>query len=180
MGKKKGKPPKRPVRYTTAIGDLICSLLSEGESLVTICKLQKKPHISTVFDWLAKGTGEKAIEPYKSFADNYAQAREAQAEKYAAEIIDIADDATQDELFTDEGKRVCNAEFVMRSKLRVDARKWIASKLLPKKYGEKLTQEITGKDGKDLPAGQTNVVLTAMNEKSLDELTKLYTDKIKG
>jgi hypothetical protein len=110
----------------------------------------------------------------------YARAREAQAELYASEIIDISDDATQDELFTDEGKRVCNAEFVMRSKLRVDARKWVASKLLPKKYGDKVTQEITGKDGKDLPAGPTNIIIGEMQSKSLDELTKLFTDKIKG
>lgn len=177
MGK---KTPKKPVRFTAALGDLICNLLAEGKSLVTICKLENKPHVSTVFDWLAKGTGEMAREPYKTFADKYARAREAQAEFYASEIIDIADDATQDELFTDEGKRVCNAEFVMRSKLRVDARKWVASKLLPKKYGEKIQAEHTGKDGKDLPPGATNIIIGEMQGKSLDELTNLFTDKLKG
>jgi hypothetical protein len=139
---------KKPVKYTSAVGELICSLISEGQSLVKISKLENMPHVSTVFDWLARGTGERAREPYKAFADKYVHAREAQAEFYASEIIDIADDATQDELFTDEGKRACNAEFVMRSKLRVDARKWVASKLLPKKYGDKVHAVHSDPEGK--------------------------------
>jgi hypothetical protein len=155
----KAKAPKKPVKYTEALGELIGSLLAEGQSLRKICALENMPHISTVMDWLMRGTGENARKPYIAFAEQYARGREAQAEVLADEIIDIADDSTQDELFTDEGKRVCNAEFVARSKLRVDARKWAASKLLPKKYGEKLHQEITGKDGKDLPVAQAIIYL---------------------
>lgn len=147
---KKERAKKKPVKYTAAGGALICSLIAEGQSLTKICKLESMPHISTVMDWLARGTGENKRAPYIAFAEQYARAREAQAEFYASEIIDIADDATQDELFTDEGKRVCNAEFVQRSKLRVDARKWIASKLLPKKYGEKAHVQLSDPDDKPL------------------------------
>lgn len=100
-------------------------------------------------NWLAKGAAK--TKPYESFLAQYAIAREAQAELYADEIIDISDDSTQDDLFNDEGKRVLNAEWVARSKLRVDARKWIASKLLPKKYGEKIQQELSTKDDKPIP-----------------------------
>jgi hypothetical protein len=59
------------------------------------------PRISTVFGWLSKGDGDSGVEPYKTFLDNYARAREAQAEKYAAEIIDISDDSSEDEIFAD-------------------------------------------------------------------------------
>ena len=179
--KKLKSAPKKPVKYHADVAALICSLLAQGQSLRKICGIENMPHLSTVMDWLAKGTGTNKTAPFDSFAEQYAIAREAQAEVYADEIIDIADDVTQDELFTDEGKRVANNEFIQRSRLRVDARKWVAAKLLPKKYGEKIHQEHTGADGKDLPAAQTNVVLAgALNEKSLDELTKLFTDKIKG
>lgn len=142
------RPSKRPVKYTTALGELICSLLAEGQSLRKICALDTMPRVSAVMNWLAKGAAK--TKPYDAFLEQYTHAREAQAELYADEIIDIADDATQDDLFNDEGKRVLNAEWVARSKLRVDARKWAAAKLLPKKYGEKIQATHTGPDDKPL------------------------------
>lgn len=73
----------------------------------------------------------------------------------AEEIIEISDDSHADEKFiTDSNGNVipvCNTEFVQRSKLRVDTRKWIMSKLAPKNYGDRSTTELVGKDGKDLP-----------------------------
>ena len=70
----------------------------------------------------------------------------------AEDILDIADDGTNDwmEKQDSEGSAAgwsFNGEHVQRSKLRVDARKWLMSKMKPKKYGEKVSQEITGKDG---------------------------------
>lgn len=153
MGTK--RPPRKPVRYTTALGELICSLLAEGQSLRKICAIDTMPRVTSIMNWLAKGAAK--TKPYDAFLEQYIRAREAQAEVLADEIVDIADDATQDELFTDEGKRVCNAEFVARSKLRVDARKWVASKLLPKKYGEKVQQELSTKDDKPLPIFTLNI-----------------------
>jgi hypothetical protein len=178
MPKHEPKSAGRPTSFTQELGDLICALLAEGKSLRKICALEEMPSVSTVLLWVMKG--ERGDEAYADFSEQYRVAREAQAEYLADEIVDISDDQTQDELFTDEGKRVCNAEFVMRSKLRVDARKWFASKLRPKKYGEKIHQEHTGADGKDLPSGPTNIIIGEMQGKSLDELTKLFTDKIKG
>jgi hypothetical protein len=96
------------------------------------------PDKSTVFRWLAVN------EPFR---DQYARAREAQADYYAEEIIDISDDGSNDwmERRSEAEKGagvntgwVLNGEHVQRSKLRVDARKWIASKLKPKVYGDKL------------------------------------------
>jgi hypothetical protein len=73
--------------------------------------------MSMVFRWLAN-------EDNAEFRDQYARAREAQADKYADELVDIAD----------EGK----SEDANIIRLRMDARKWAASKLAPKKYGERL------------------------------------------
>ncbi len=73
------------------------------------------------------------------------RAREAQAEIRADEIVDIADDASDDLTTDKDGKLVANNEHIQRSRLRVDARKWIAAKLLPKRYGDKLQH--TGEGG---------------------------------
>jgi len=88
----------------------------------------------SVFKWLQK---------YPEFVKQYTQARESQADAMVDDILEIADDGTNDwmERRNKEGAIIgweLNAEHVNRSRLRVDARKWIASKLLPKKYGEKV------------------------------------------
>lgn len=80
----------------------------------------------------------------------YARARESQAEVLADEIIEIADDSSEDFIFAEGedkdgngAKKFINKEYVKRSALRVDARKWVAAKLLPKKYGDLTRHEVT-------------------------------------
>jgi len=80
----------------------------------------------------------------------YARAREAQAEVLADEIVEIADDSSEDFIFAEGedqdgkgAKKYVNKEYVKRSALRVDARKWVAAKLLPKKYGDLTRHEVT-------------------------------------
>lgn len=144
MVKKVKNKGGRPSKYTTRIAGLICTRLTEGESLRQICSDKKMPGVTTVQRWLADQT-------YLVFRDQYARAREAQADFIADEILEIADDGSNDYM---ERKRqdgstetVLDAEHVQRSRLRIDARKWYASKVAPKKYGDKITQEHTGKDG---------------------------------
>lgn len=81
-----------------------------------------------------------------TYPDQYARAREAQADKHAEDILAIADDGSNDTYQTDDGE-VTNHDVIARSRLRVDARKWLASKMAPKKYGEKVVQEHTGPGG---------------------------------
>ncbi|AGG31951.1 hypothetical protein MU9_2906 [Morganella morganii subsp. morganii KT] len=71
----------------------------------------------------------------------YARAREIQAELLAEEIIEIADDSSGDVIVDDDGKEQTNHERVARSRLRVDARKWYASKLAPKRYGDRIQHD---------------------------------------
>ncbi len=135
MAKKKPAPKNakngRPSLYTKALAAKICLRLAEGESLRTICADKAMPGISTVMGWLFDGN-------HDGFSEQYARAREAQAEIRADEITDIADDASGDFTADKDGKLVANSEHIQRSRLRVDARKWIAAKLLPKRYGDKL------------------------------------------
>lgn len=87
------------------------------------------PHRSTVYDWLD--------EEKEDFIDQYARARTRQAETFLDEIIEIADDDSQDTEYGESGPKP-NNEWINRSKLRVDTRKWAMAKLAPKKYGEKI------------------------------------------
>jgi terminase small subunit-like protein len=118
------------------IRDLICEQLADGKSLREICRQDGMPGRSQVFR-------ELAAESEQAFRDQYARARESGLEAMADEILDIADDGTNDfmERRNDEdsvvGYATCG-EAIQRSKLRVDARRWLLSKLAPKKYGEKL------------------------------------------
>lgn len=132
----------RPSKYSEKTAETICKRLIEGESLRTICKDKAIPAMSTVCGWLA------TLE--HPFLEHYAHARQIQAEMFADEMMDIADNGTNDYMETKDGIDKYNGDAIQRSKLRVDTRKWISSKLLPKKYGDKIQQEVSGKDGKDL------------------------------
>ena len=130
--------------YTQEIANAICELIADGNSLRAICLLDDMPAKSTVFKWLAE---------QPTFSDQYARAREAQADSLADDILEIADDGKRDTYTDSDGNERTDHDVIARSRLRVDARKWLASKMAPKKYGDKMQQEITGKDGAPLLTG---------------------------
>lgn len=116
------------------IEKLFSDILSEieaGASLRSTLKKEGMPSSRVFYQWL-----EADLEKVK----RYARATELRADAIFEDILDIADDSSGDKKYTEQGE-VMDSEFVQRSKLRVDARKWIASKLNPKKYGDK--QETT-------------------------------------
>jgi hypothetical protein len=124
----------RPSLYSEELADLICQKLTEGLSLREICSEEGMPHAGTVCRWLVK---------HDAFREQYTLAREAQAELYADEMINISDDGSNDwmERKNEDGDIIGwreNGEAIRRSALRIDTRKWIAARLLPKKYGEKI------------------------------------------
>ncbi|MCO7048553.1 ubiquitin carboxyl-hydrolase [Proteus terrae] len=104
----------------------ICSKLAEGESLRSVCRRPGMPSKATVFRWLSENA---------EFRDQYAKATEQRADALFEEMLEIADDVLPD-----------SAE-VAKAKLRIDTRKWSLARMSPKKYGDKVTQEITGADG---------------------------------
>lgn len=117
----------RPTEYSEEIGNIICSRIASGESLRRICKDEGMPDKATVFRWLLN-----KVSDFDTFRDQYALSRQMQAECLADEIMDIADDGSNDYLEDDESFVKFNAEAVARSRLRVDTRKWYLSKVLPK------------------------------------------------
>ena len=122
----------RPSIYTQALADRICAELAVGKSMRTVLKMDGMPVMDTVFRWLR----EKP-----EFSEQYAKAKAEAADALVEEMIDIADSGTNDWMENNDpnnpGYRV-NGEHIQRSRLRVDTRKWIAAKLKPRKYGEKL------------------------------------------
>lgn len=134
----------RPSEFTQEIADTICEQIADGKSLRSICRVDAMPSKSSVFKWLGL---------HKTFADQYARAMEARADSHADDIIDIADDPTLDP----NDKRV-----------RIDARKWTASKLKAKVYGDKLMH---GNDPDNpMPAPQVTIDVSGMTTEALREL----------
>lgn len=136
----------RPTDYLPEVAEDICNLLMLGESLRSICKRPGMPSIRAVMYWLQR---------HEDFTQQYARAREVQAELLAEEIIEIADDSKGDVIVDEDGNEQTNHERVARSRLRVDARKWYASKLAPKRYGDKVTHE-------------QNITITDLTDEELD------------
>lgn len=124
----------RPSDFSQEIADTICERLIDGESLRKICAGDDMPNRSTVLRWM---------DADEAFAAKCARAREIQADSLFDQMQDIADEG--------------NADDVQRAKLRVSTLQWRASKLAPKKYGDKTTTEHTGADGGPIAA---SVVVT--------------------
>ena len=113
----------------------ICENVAKGQSLRAVLLDKNMPSSKTFFEWI-KSSPEKVKQ--------YAHACEARADNIFDEILEIADDSINDTFVDENENEKFNAEFVQRSRLRVDARKWILSKMNPKKYGDKLDHTTGG------------------------------------
>jgi len=137
----------RPSDYSEKLAADICERLIEGESLRSVCRDPVMPAISTVMLWITK---------HSAFSEQYEKATEERAAGMFEDMFDIADDVEPD------------AASVAKARLRVDTRKWALSKMLPKKYGDKITQEHTGTDGGPIQT-ETRWV-TKLSESALMEI----------
>lgn len=127
MGRKKNILTPAQDKLAAVGMEMICTEIAECVPLRTIAK-QHNVSFGSLINYLSK----------PDHADQYACARAAQADKMAEDILSIADDGEQDTYIDEDGIARTNQEVIARSRLRVDARKWLASKMAPKKYGEKL------------------------------------------
>lgn len=134
----------RPTVYTEEAAEEICRRLVEGETLSAICRDGHIPAFGTVQHWIA--------DDREGFAVRYARAREFGYIRMADDITDISDDGSNDWMERNVGDgetiTVADHEHISRSKLRVDTRKWLLAKVLPKIYGDRI--EHVGAGGKDL------------------------------
>lgn len=120
---------------TDQIKQEIVKKVTQGKSLHKILKEgDNLPSPTIVYNWFNKDHKDYD----QAFLDNYIRARDIRADRIFEEILDIADDSTKDTIITDDGKEVFNNEFAARSRIRIDARKWMLGKMKPKKYGDKI------------------------------------------
>ena len=140
--------------FSQELFDRICERIAGGESLRAICQDADMPSGEAVRKWLLKDSGGELVA-------QYARAREAQADTLFDEMLEIADDARNDWMERrgeDDAGWQANGEHIQRSRLRLDARRWMAGKLRPKVYGDKLA--VGGAD--DLPPIQTEDASAAL------------------
>lgn len=139
----------RPSDFTPELADRICELLADGQSLRKVCENEWAPNKSNVFKWLRTN---------QPFRDQYELAKQESADSFADDMADIADDSRNDWMENNDpdnpGYKL-NGEHVQRTRLRIDTRKWLASKLKPKKYGDKLA--VGGAD--DMPPVQIQEIV---------------------
>jgi hypothetical protein len=146
------RPTGRPSSFSEEVAAQICEELMAGRSLREICRDPGMPGARTVFGWLARN---------ESFQQQYARARETQADWLKEELLEIADDSRNDFVakLRDDGSTdvVIDHEHIQRAKLRIDTRKWLMSKLAPKKYGDRIATEVSGPDGGPIQTESTVV-----------------------
>jgi hypothetical protein len=120
--------------FTEEKAEKICELLMLGHTLTKICKMEGMPSYVTVVNWMQK---------HEKFKEDYQFARNVGYDKMADDILDIADNNEGD--IKEDGK--VDWDNINRARLKVDTRKWLMSHALPKKYGAKITNEVTGPNG---------------------------------
>lgn len=127
----------RPTKYNAKLSKAICTRIMEGQGVREIGRDKKMPDASTIFVWLAK---------HQEFQEQYTRAKEVQADAFEEELFEIADDSSNDymERQNADGTKyeVVNSEHINRSRLRIETRKWVMSKLKPKKYGDRIQQDV--------------------------------------
>lgn len=142
----------RPTEYNTDVADSICARIADGESLRSICRCSDMPSMSMVMRWLGV---------HQYFREQYARAREEQADKIFDELLEIADDGRNDWIEKEQGS-VVDHEHVSRSKLRIDTRKWMLARMAPKKYGDATNIKLSGDSENPL-----NVLLSEISGNTL-------------
>ncbi|WP_163827298.1 terminase small subunit-like protein [Proteus vulgaris] len=129
----------RPSDYLPEVADDVCALIADGESLRSVCKRPGMPNTTKVMRWLRE---------YPDFREQYAKAMESRADAVFEELFYIADDVTEE------------PAAVAKARLRIDTRKWALARMSPKKYGDKVTQDIDLKSS-DGSMSPTKIVLVA-------------------
>lgn len=139
----------RKSTYSKKIAEEIChEIANSSKSLKSILNSNPEfPYKSVFYRWL---------EDNPELQDLYARAKEEQIKNMADELLEIADNSAFDLKVTDEGREIVDYENINRSRLRVDTRKWILSKLLPRVYGDKIVNEHTGRDGQPIAYANLN------------------------
>lgn len=149
--KKKSTAKRQPKQGRTSIMTDEMSLkfftmIAQGLSVEAICRIDGMPCDWTIYNHIRNDP---------KFEQAYKNAREIQAERFLDEIIQIADDGKSDYYEDSEGNVLVDHDHIARSRLRVDTRKWAMARMSPRKYSERVVNEIVGKDGGAVDIKQT-------------------------
>lgn len=137
----------RPTDYTIELAEEICDAIAcSSKGLKPLCNANNHwPDRKNIYQWIKK---------HPEFRSMYAQAKEHQIEVIVNEILEIADDTSKDTIIKTNKDGVeyetCNSEYINRSRLRVDTRKWLAAKLCPRLYGDMAGKNEVSQDAKSL------------------------------
>ena len=124
------------------IFEYVCQEIEKGRALRNVLKDENMPSTSTFYQWLDNDEVK---------AKQYARATEVRADIIFDDILAIADENTNDTSINENGIEVVNNDVIQRSRLRIDARKWVLSKLNPKKFGDKTDITSGGEKIQNMP-----------------------------
>ena len=131
-------PVGRPAGYSQDLAERICDMIVDGATLLAICGKDGIPSRRTLFRWTKQ---------YPEFDQMFQRALRWRCEARADEILEIAEDTSEDYRPSSDGTRmVLNKEAIARAKLRIDARFRLMAKEHPRKYGHKSTAPAPGDD----------------------------------
>jgi len=138
----------RPSKYTPEVADIILKGVSEGLSLRKVCEPDDMPSEASVRQWV--------IDDKEGFSAHYTRARDIGLDCRADALVEAAKEAKDASL----------------GRLSFDADRWYLSKLAPKRYGDKITQEHTGADGGPMKVegSLTQTVLVKLSDAALAEI----------
>lgn len=136
----------------------ILAEMMTGRSLRSILRDPNMPNSDTIYQWILED---------KKKSDQYARAADIRADEIFDEMMNISDETDSDIITLDDGREVVNNNVISRDRLRIDTRKWILSKMNPKKYGDKV--DFSSNDGSMTPK---TTIITTLTEKELTERLK--------
>lgn len=184
IARNKGVPHPTARKYDRQVASAqICEELKKGRSLDSICKTEGLPSVGAFLEWVEK-------DDPAGIAADYAHAREIGYALLADEIVALSDKThewvtvhaldpkTGDPVYDDKGEPVLkqmllplNSDVIAHKRVQIDTRKWMLSKMLPKVYGDKITQEHTGADGG--PIALAAVDLKNLSDEELENMSRL-------
>lgn len=146
----------RPKIFKQELADEICLRVGKGQSLNKICQDDHIPCRATIYSWMQENN---------HFLNNYVKAKADSADAHAEKIMELSfmegvDEKDPKYYYDAQGNKRVDAQLL---KVQIDALKWTASKLKPKKYGSDALLAIT--EGKE-EAGKIsmNVILNKDND----------------
>jgi hypothetical protein len=155
--------PGRPKLYTPILGAKYCSLIASGMTVKAASTIAAMPSITQVLEWQGL---------YPEFQAAYARAREARAEFWAAEALEVAQRIPEHVVDPKTGRVVIDSGMVQKARLVTDTLKWLLVKLHPKQYGDTQQLRHAGHDGGPIVTPR-NAQLENLSDEQLDKLIAL-------